>query len=160
MHHKFMNIASKTSSGILWSFQACPLSFPPARLHVTCDHVTVYPPVVGWLFWSGRYQVADQSLSQGSHRCQWTPASWMHRKHLVPDLPPVQLLWPRGTVTIAFFSCLENTLGGRCIWGKAYIAPCTTLHVNPSIEFKVSATSFARLARLARVPSFWASHDS
>ena len=40
--------------------------------------------------------------------------------------------------------------------GKAYIAPWTVWHVNPSIELNVSATSFALSAKDLRVPSFCA----
>ena len=46
-------------------------------------------------------------------------------------------------------------------WGKAYMAPCTVLHLNPSIEFSVSATSLARLdidtidCLLVMVQRFW-----
>ena len=44
---------------------------------------------------------------------------------------------------------------GEFTCGKAYMAPCTVLQVMPSMELRVSATSLARSAREARVPSTW-----
>ena len=52
-------------------------------------------------------------------------------------------------------SIVVSVRRGELTCGKAYMAPCTVLQVIPSMELRVSATSLARSAREARVPSTW-----
>lgn len=48
--------------------------------------------------------------------------------------------------------------GGMKIWGKAYIAPWTGLHLMPGTEFKISSVSLALWARASRTELFsWGS---
>mgnify|MGYP006924479739 CR=1 FL=1 len=58
-------------------------------------------------------------------------------------------------IVSAMVSIVVSVRRGEFTCGKAYMAPCTVLQVIPSMELRVSATSLARSAREARVPSTW-----
>ena len=58
-------------------------------------------------------------------------------------------------IVSAMVSTVVSVGRGEFTCGKAYMAPCTVLQVMPSMELRVSATSLARSAREARVPSTW-----
>lgn len=113
------------------------------------------------------------------HRHRWSCGNLSPQ--IIPELPPnypqitIIIIWcctaggqrSRRKTGNANESPVKNRLqtwaswiarGGMKIWGKAYIAPWTGLHLMPGTEFKISSVSLALWARASRTELFsWGS---